>query len=334
MEFGSVLQLLQMARAKLKEMQYQSHEKCDEGLCQCLQEEEAKSMDSTDPHAAEKTAKKIEAIIQSEHQQASYTQIKQVFKPNASSGSLQRWIFQKLRKPLREVLLEVDDIHWALLEQNKKHFHQAAETPLGGEVREGILADLVGYSGLTKAAKAIVDGNFLDQYGASMEMLPETTHLIMELAMPDEIWQLRKINHEVSTEDFYHGLLHWKESTSTSPSSRHLGHYKAIINYPKRKKEARNENYVSKCKLDLLELYTNLVNIPLKYGFAPEPWCTSITVMLKKDPRSPRIEHLQIIHLFEADYNFCLKHLWGSCMVHNGEDSGAFGDQQDGSWPG
>ena len=187
------------------------------------------------------------------------------------------------------MLLEVDDIHWALLERNKKHFHQAAETPFGGEVGEGILADLVGYSGLTKAAKAIVDGNFLDQYGASMEMLPETTHLIMELAMPDEIWQLGKINHEVSTEDFYHGFLHWKESTSTSPSGRHLGHYKAIINDPKRKKEARNENYMSKCKLDLLELYTNLVNIPLKYGFAPERWCTSITVMLEKDPGSPCI---------------------------------------------
>jgi hypothetical protein len=128
----------------------------------------------------------------------------------------------------------------------------------------------VGYSGLTKAAKAIVDGNFLYQYGASVEILPETTRLIVELAMPDEIWQLGEINCEVSTEDFYHGFLHWKESTSTSPSSRHLGHYKAIINDPERKNESRNENYVSKRKLDLLELYTDLVNIPLKYGFAPE----------------------------------------------------------------
>jgi hypothetical protein len=90
---------------------------------------------------------------------------------------------------------------------------------------------------------------------------------------------------------------------------------------------------MSKRKLDLLELYTNLVNIPLKYGFAPERLCTSITVMLEKDPGSLRIKHLRIIHLFEADYNFCLKCLWGSCMVHNGEDSGTFGDQQDGSRP-
>jgi hypothetical protein len=183
-------------------------------------------------------------------------------------------------------------------------------------------------------AKAIVDGNFLDQYGDSVDMLPEITCLIMELAMPDEIWQLGTINHEVSTEDFYHGFQHWKESTSTSPSGRHLGHYKAIINDPERKKAACDENYVSKHKLDFLEVYTKLVNIPLKYGFAPEGWCTSITVMIKKDLGSPRIEGLQVIHLFEADYNFCLKHLWGSHMVHKGKDSRTFGDQQDGSQPG
>jgi hypothetical protein len=92
-----------------------------------------------------------------------------------------------------------------------KHFHQAAETPFEGEVGEGILADLVGYSGVTKAVKAIVDGNFLDQYVVSIEMLPKTSHLIMELAMPDENWQLGKINHEVSMEDFYHGFLHCLE---------------------------------------------------------------------------------------------------------------------------
>jgi hypothetical protein len=154
--------------------------------------------------------------------------------------------------------------YWRTHYSNIKN-HSSSPTALARlkqRAGEGILADLVGYSGLTKVAKAIVDGNFLEQYGDSVDMLPETTHLIMELAMPDEIWQLGKINHEVSTEDFYHGFQHWKESTSTSPSGRHLGHYKAIIN---------GENYVSKRKLDFLEVYTKLVgNIPLKYGFTPE----------------------------------------------------------------
>lgn len=45
----------------------------------------------------------------------------------------------------REVLLDAEETHKAILERNKQHFHQAAETPFG----HGILADLVGYSGLS-----------------------------------------------------------------------------------------------------------------------------------------------------------------------------------------
>ncbi len=69
----------------------------------------------TDPHAAEKTAKKIEAIIWSESQQASYKRIKQVFKPITYGGALQRLDIPETEngrvvqgtdgKPLKEVLL-------------------------------------------------------------------------------------------------------------------------------------------------------------------------------------------------------------------------------------
>ncbi len=109
-------------------------------------------------------------------------------------------------KPLWEVLLKVDDIHKALLECNKKHFHQAAATSFGNEVGGGILADLVGYSGLTTVAKAIVEGTLMEQYGDSVDMLPEMTSLIMELMMPEEIQQLGRINPEVSSEDFFSWL--------------------------------------------------------------------------------------------------------------------------------
>jgi hypothetical protein len=44
-----------------------------------------------------------------------------------------------------------------------------------------------------------------------------------------------------------------------------------------------------------------------QYRFAPKRWCTSVTVMIEKDPGNPRIERLRVIHLFEADYNLSLK---------------------------
>jgi hypothetical protein len=91
---------------------------------------------------------------------------------------------------IREVLFKADDIYDALLEQNKRHFHQAFDTPFGGGVNDGILAELVGYSGLMTAAKAIVDGNFMAKYDDKVDFLPETTQLIIEMAMPEEIRNL------------------------------------------------------------------------------------------------------------------------------------------------
>jgi hypothetical protein len=56
--------------------------------------------------------------------------------------------------------------------------------------------------------------------------------------------------------------------------------------------------------------------------------------MIEKDPGSPRIKHLRVIHLFEADYNLSLKMLWGKQLVYQGEDNNCFGKQkQHGSWP-
>jgi hypothetical protein len=54
----------------------------------------------------------------------------------------------------------VDDIHKALLEQNRKHFHQADETPFAGGAENLVLYNLLGYTGMSKAAREVVNGSF------------------------------------------------------------------------------------------------------------------------------------------------------------------------------
>ncbi len=51
-----------------------------------------------------------------------------------------------------------------------------------------------------------------------------------------------------------------------------------------------------------------------------------MTVTIEKDPVNPQIKWLCNIHLFEADYNFCLK-LMGMNLVHKWENANIFGDQ-------
>ena len=210
----------------------------------------------------------------------------------------------------------------ALLDQNKKHFHQAADTPFGS----GILQDLMGFSGLSEAATLMVDGTFLDKHKMP-DLLLETKQLIMELAMSETIKTLNKpISREITRGDFMDGIKKLKECTSTSPSGWHLGHYKVMV------WEAEDKNL--ECEINFMDIMVKMINLLVMYGFAMTQWLKSITCMIEKDLGNPQIERLQIIHLFEADYNFILKLLWGCWLVYQGEDNKCFGNQQFGSHPG
>ena len=129
--------------------------------------------------------------------------------------------------------------------------------------------------------------------------------MIMELTMLLDIIKCLKspIQSEIIHDDFILGSNKWKKKISTSPLGRHLGHYKLIIT------DGNNES--SKHAINPLDNLLIMMNLPIKYGFAPTGWCKSITVMIEKDAGSPKIEKLQMIHLFKADYNFVVTVLWG-----------------------
>jgi len=191
------LECLKVACVTLKEAQRQHRENRDKGLAEALKEKEEKIRDADDPDSAQKAAKAVEALIRKHCTQESYDRIRYVFKGGFGGGLQQVDVLKQDPegnvttdgdgKEVREVLLEVDEIHKAILERNQKHFHQATDTPFGGGEKDTVLYDLIGYTGMSEEAKAIVEGTFLDQYGEDIKILPETEQLIKELAMPPEI---------------------------------------------------------------------------------------------------------------------------------------------------
>jgi hypothetical protein len=140
---------------------------------------------------------------------------------------------------------------------------------------------------------------------------------LASFVIPDHVCNHGEIPIEISEADVINGFKGWNENTSTSPSGRHLGHYKAIIQHP-----------------ILLKCFAQFMNIVVSRGIAIPRWCHATNVMIKKDKgKQPYIHRLRIVHLFEADYNFFLKLQWGHRLVRQAVSLNLLHDSQHGSVP-
>ena len=185
-----------------------------------------------------------------------------------------------------KTLQDSDEIEAELLRYNKAWFRQAAATPFG----HGELFNMVG---LTEEADAIVAGECTEYLGIPMSK--ETQVFLEECSQPAHV---SLVDTAISVKDFTAAVKAWKETTSTSPSGRHLGHYRTAILDTK-----------------MAQLHTTMLNIPITSGFAPDRWTHSDTPLIEKDEGLPFLTWLWVIHLFEADYNLFLKLIFGRRMV-------------------
>lgn len=83
--------------------------------------------------------------------------------------------------------------------------------------------NLVGYDGLTEEANSIISGTCIPYLGIPMSRKLQV--FLEECRQPDTV---KQISSFITIEDFIKTVKEWKETTSTSPSGRHLGHYKTV----------------------------------------------------------------------------------------------------------
>ena len=79
------------------------------------------------------------------------------------------------------------------------------------------------------------------------------THIMERTNKSKTDLELEEIDTVITPDQFISAIKIWKEQTSTSPSGRHLGHYKTIIK-----------------DRDIVQYYCTMCILPLQYGFAPE----------------------------------------------------------------
>ena len=208
-----------------------------------------------------------------------------------------------------ETIAERDEIERHLTEYNWASFRAASESPCG----HGVIHDANSFSSLSPASMNLLEGEIPQEWHQDDEALKA---FLASFAIPDKVKQAGEITTEISAEDVLYGFKNWRETTTTSPSGQHLGHYQSLIQNPV-----------------LLSCFVKLMNIAIQNGIAIHRWSRAINVMIEKDIGQPKMNRPRIIHLFEADLNLFLKLQWGFRLVRRALDFGLLHDGQHGSIP-
>ena len=279
-------------------------------------------------------AKIVQRLIRAENQKKVYSKIRYLRNQDDIITGL-----SKLKIPRHASITDTDTLknlpdspdHWEtisipseierlLLERNQAHFGQAEGTPL---TRPPFTAD-IGYKADGYAADLILNGQTdYRTINAATQLL--VTHLQSRTTA--------LLDGNVTNEDVLGKLKNWKESTTTSPSGIHLGHYHCIWKDTKIPADDPKHEEMKDNQALLLRTTTAILNYAIKFGYAYERWRTVVNVMLQKDPGNPRIHRLRVIHLYEADYNLLLATKWRHAM-HHAEKNNLLNDGLYGSRPG
>jgi hypothetical protein len=171
------------------------------------------------------------------------------------------------------------NIHW-------KQFFLAEAAP----ICMGNLRGKFGYNAITRTAKAIFNGTY--EYPNNFDQA--TTEICEKCACIQEIIPINSLDTIITKERWRHQWKGRRESTSSSESGLHFGHYIAALCLD-------HSSYFHALKATLI----------IRQGVVLERWARGLSVMLEKMFGCALIRKLQFILLMEANFNATNKIIYG-----------------------
>jgi hypothetical protein len=138
--------------------------------------------------------------------------------------------------------------------RNQRHFGQAEGTAFTCAP----LAELLSWEGDTHAADLILRGEYTN------DELEDVTQLLLKHC--ESVSPLDAIEPEITLAAFTGKLRIWRESTSTSPSGRHLGHYKTLSRPIAYACDIEERDELEEFRLALLQAHLDIINYCLRHG--------------------------------------------------------------------
>ena len=81
----------------------------------------------------------------------------------------------------------------------------------------------------------------------------------------------------------------WRDSTTTSPSGRHLGHYNSLIATINRLLDEEEREQLQQIQQDIMSCYIGVINYAIKHRYSLERWRTIMNNMIYKEPGNVKI---------------------------------------------
>eukprot|EP00957_Ditylum_brightwellii_P159116 12109756-Ditylum_brightwellii.AAC.1 len=102
----------------------------------------------------------------------------------------------------------------------------------------------------------------------------------------------------------------WRESTTTSLSEHHLGHFKALIRCFAEDPNTDKGKIMYQKQTDLIDAHIVLLNYAHEHWYSYECWQNIVNIVIAKLLGCDKIHLVRILHLFEADYSLFLGLNW------------------------
>jgi hypothetical protein len=216
-----------------------------------------------------------------------------------------------------------EEIEYYLQLRNRLHFGQAAGTPFTTPDMKMILP----WTGDSDTVDEVLSGTYVPP--STMEALCSKVLIHCKRVHDGDA-----ISPVITMESFRGKIRKWRESTTTSPSGRHLGRYKAL--FAKGMHDPSDEEAIETFKAKqqaIVQVILSVMNFCIRTGHVLSRWKVVVNTMIFKDPGIFRIHRLRVLRIYEADLNLILAVKWRE-LLKRADVRGQVNVNQHGARPG